>query len=104
MKKLLFLFLLIPLLYGCRGGGSSSKSYSPSFQQTDYSYSLSDDYSYEDLVENFSSSSNEGLSSSLAESDHHLNPEPATALLFGVSLLGWAGYNLRKRRNVFKKK
>ncbi|RLB75431.1 MAG: hypothetical protein DRH15_14100 [Deltaproteobacteria bacterium] len=95
MKKFLFLFLLIFFLYGCWGGGSSSKSYNSSIQQSDYSY--------EDLVKNFSSSSDEVFNDSLAESDH-LNPEPATAFLFGVSLLGWAGYNLGKKRNVFRKR
>jgi len=90
MKKLILMVFSIFLLSSCRGGGSSDSSqYNPLEENTPLSYyspdsDLEEEFSQNEDRQNFDSS--------------HLNPEPATAFLFGISLLGLAGYRLRKRK------
>jgi len=95
MKKLILVVFSIFILSSCRGGGGSSDSsqYIPLEKETPLSY-YSPDYSpdSEFRKELFQNENGQNSDSS------HLQPEPATAFLFGISLLGLAGYRLRRRK------
>jgi len=81
VKKLILAVFSVFILSSCRGGGSS--------ENTSLSY-----YSLNSNSEGTFSQNENGQNSDSS----HLNPEPATAFLFGISLLGLAGYRLRRRK------
>ncbi len=111
MRKILsFLvaFGLIVLASGCRGGGGSGGSSAGS--NSDLQFAMDDSTGYL-LEEQFSPGSDSLGTETLAgldvnsqdnytgegvSSGAHLNPEPSTIVMFGLSIIGLLGYGMRR--------